>query len=374
MGFPFGILWAAEQCGLLSGKVRTSGTEVNISCPLCGDKGTHFAINVAKDTWNCPRCGTGGGLIDLYARCHPDGPTDRKSAARELFQMWESGHGMDETSKSAAQRRRLEAIKERTPSDTIAPIERRDAAYRALLNYLPGLTDEHEQNLRERGLTYADIERLGFKSLEAEKKYLLVPKTLDTTDVAGFYTKSGHRFVNIDNKWILIPYQDLFGRIGMLEMRMFGGKRRYLRFSSGNPSEERSECSKSVSTIHHVGIDLKKPPSKVYLTEGGLKADVANALSGGTMPFLAMAGVNNPCGLKEALQDLESIGLKTVIMAFDMDLYANPNVRKGLERAVTVAREIGLAVKFMRWNLNYKGIDDYLLAKYHHSLEDSGAA
>ena len=172
----------------------------------------------------------------------------------------------------------------------------------------------------------------------------------------------------------LIPYQDLFGRIGMLEMRMFGGKRRYLRFSSGNPSEERSECSKSVSTIHHVGIDLKKPPSKVYLTEGGLKADVANALSGGTMPFLAMAGVNNPCGLKEALQDLESIGLKTVIMAFDMDLYANPNVRKGLERAVTVAREIGLAVKFMRWNLNYKGIDDYLLAKYHHSLEDSGAA
>ena len=41
MGFPFGILWAAEQCGLLSGKVRTSGTEVNISCPLCGDKLRH---------------------------------------------------------------------------------------------------------------------------------------------------------------------------------------------------------------------------------------------------------------------------------------------------------------------------------------------
>ncbi len=375
MGFPFGILWVAEQCGLLSGKTRTSGPEVNIGCPLCGDKATHFAINVAKDTWNCPRCGTGGGLVDLYARCRPDGPTDRKSAARELFQMWESGNGVAENSKGAAQRRRLEELKEKASAEEkVAPIERRDAAYRALLGYLPGLTEEHKLNLRERGLTYADIERLGFKSLDVEKQYLLAPKSLDTTDVAGFYTRAGRRLVNIDHKGILIPYQDLYGRIGMMELRMFGSNRRYLRFSSGHPSEIRTECAKSVSTIHHVGIDLRNPPSKVYLTEGGLKADVANALSGGTMPFLAMAGVNNPCGLKEALQDLESIGLKTVVMSFDMDLYSNPNVRKGLERAVAITREIGLAVKFMRWKPEYKGIDDYLLAKYHHSLEDSGAA
>ena len=142
---------------------------------------------------------------------------------------------MDETSKSAAQRRRLEAIKERTPSDTIAPIERRDAAYRALLNYLPGLTDEHEQNLRERGLTYADIERLGFKSLEAEKKYLLVPKTLDTTDVAGFYTKSGHRFVNIDNKGILIPYQDLFRVSPLFVWQSLRGEERMLQVGVHDP-------------------------------------------------------------------------------------------------------------------------------------------
>ena len=36
MGFPFGILWAAEQCGLLSGKVRTSGTSVVL---FAGTKG-----------------------------------------------------------------------------------------------------------------------------------------------------------------------------------------------------------------------------------------------------------------------------------------------------------------------------------------------
>ncbi len=373
-GFPFDILWVAEQCGLLSGKVRHSGAEINIPCPLCpdGDKGTHFALNVTKNTWNCPRCGTGGGLVDLYAQCRPDGPTDRKTAARELFQMWASASGSSEDKREAARRRREKMMKQ-SPSERIAPIERRDAAYRALLDYLPGLTEEHEQNLRERGLSYRDIERLGFKSLVTEKR-ILVPKGLDTTDVAGFYTKGNSRFVNTDKQGILIPYQDLYGRIGMMELRMFGGKRRYLRFASGNEGSEtgRTGCTKSVSTVHHVGIDPANPPSKVYLTEGGLKADVANALTG--RPFLAIAGVNNPRGLTESLQELKALGLETVVMAFDMDLYSNPNVQKAMKRTVELIEETGLQVKYLTWNPAYKGIDDFFFAKALHERMNEGYA
>lgn len=303
--------------------------------------------------------------MDLYALLRPEGPTERKTAARELFRLWERESGSDMDKDRKVQNRRLEEIKKNAPSERVAPIERRDAAYRALLDYLPGLTEEHELNLRERGLSSRDIERCGFKSLVTEKM-ILAPKSLDTTDVAGFYTKMGRRCVNVDHQGILIPYEDLYGRIGMMELRMFGGKQRYLRFFSGEPKNGRTECSKSVSTVHHVGIDPKSPPRKVYLTEGGLKADVANALTG--LPFLAVAGVNNPRGLPESLQELKELGMETVVMAFDADLYTNRNVLNALKRTVELVKAAGLQTKCLTWNPAYKGVDDYYLAKLCHEL------
>ena len=150
---------------------------------------------------------------------------------------------------------------------------------------------------------------------------------------------------------------------------MFGGNIRYLRFSSGNPIKGRTECTKSVSTIHHVGIDLDNPPKKVYLTEGGLKADVANALTG--LPFIAMAGVNNFAGLKEALEQLKQIGVSTIVLAFDMDQYKNKNVLNALRTTSEIIKKSGLKQKIMKWDTEYKGIDDYFWArfKYRAGLE-----
>lgn len=367
--FPFDIVWVAKKCGLLEGKVRYSGSEINVRCPLpdCGDKGTHLAINTEKNNWNCPHCGSGGGLVDLYARMGKSYILDRKEATRELYRMWKDSSGVDaaEQARRDEKRRRIldKVRRQEAVAETVAPIERRDAAYRALLNYLPGLTEEHLNNLRERGLSYADIEQLRFKSLLRPENHrqLCVPQSLDTRDVSGFYTYKGRRFVNTDSQGILIPYQDLHGRIGMLELRMFGGKTRYLRFSSGTPEKGRSECAKSITAVHHVGIDLEYPPEKVYLTEGGLKADVANALSG--LPFIAMAGVNNPTGFKEALEELKKIGVQKIVMAFDMDLYCNPNVKKGLARARAIIKEVGFSVSMLKWDPDYKGIDDWFWAK-----------
>lgn len=376
LDFPFDIMWVAEKSGLLEGKVKYSGSEVMVQCLLegCGDEATHLSINVSKGTWNCLHCGRGGGVVDLYAMTSGPVQLSRREATRKLFLLWEEEKGLSsEVKQQRAERRqkKLEQMRKSAPAEKVAPIERRDAAYRALLDYLPGLTDDHLANLRERGLSYSDIERIGFKSLviSSPQKKIVVPDSIDTHDVAGFYTYQGKRCVNTDLQGILIPYQNLYGQIGMLELRLFGGNIRYLRFSSGNPIKGRTECTKSVSTIHHVGIDLDNPPKKVYLTEGGLKADVANALTG--LPFIAMAGVNNFAGLKEALEQLKQIGVSTIVLAFDMDQYKNKNVLNALKTTSEIIKKSGLKQKIMKWDTEYKGIDDYFWArfKYRAGLE-----
>lgn len=366
---PFDILWVAEKCGLLSGKVVQHGGEINVRCPLpgCGDKATHLALNVQKNVWNCPRCGRGGSMRDLYALLGKSYEMDKKEAGRELFALWRGEHADNPEEvrlRDERRKKRMEQIQEQAPREIAAPIEVRNAAYQALLDCLPGLTEAHMENLLNRGLTQEDIDRLGLKSFVFPRWITLrAPKKLDTYGVAGFYTseKDKRRYVNTDHQGIMIPYRDLYGRIGMIEIRLFGEKQRYLRFSSGKEKEGRTGRSKSVSTVHHVGIDPENPPKKVYLTEGGLKADVANALSG--MPFIAMAGVNNPCGLKETLEELKAIGVEQICVAFDMDLYKNPNVLRGLKNVWTLILAAGLKVSYLRWTTEYKGIDDYLWAK-----------
>lgn len=357
--YPFDILWVAEQCGLLDGKINTSGEEWNVRCPLdgCNDKKTHLGLNLSINTWKCPHCGSGGGMVDLYARIFD---LSRKEATRQLYKLW---RGSDAPRPHAHKKRIQQAISE-APKSVEAPIERRDAAYRALLGHLKGLTDEHLLNLRSRGLTMEDILRLGFKSLVYRKRHLAVTGQIDTTDVSGFYTYKGRRMVNTDLEGILIPYQDLYGRIGMLELRMFGEKKRYMRFSSGKQKDGRTECCKSVSTVHHVGIDPHNPPKKVYMTEGALKADVANALS--SLPFIAISGVTNQAGLENALRLLKEIGVETIVLAFDMDLYSNQNVRKGIKSSVKLIKKVGLKVHFATWDQTLKGIDDFYWAKVKH--------
>lgn len=311
-------------------------------------------------------------MVSLYAKLGQSKELDITTATRELYRLWETENGIDETEKwlrDEKRKKRLAELEKQSPKDVIAPIERRDAAYRALLDYLT-LEDKHMENLLARGLKPKDIEQFRLKSLSSEGNSLIMaPGRLDTEDVAGFYTMKGKRYVNTDSHGILIPYLDLYGRIAMMELRMFNAKKRYQRFSSGKPSEKnrRTECTKSVSAVHHIGIDPQKPPEKVYLTEGALKSYVAHALSG--KPFIAISGVNNPKGLADALTELKTIGVNTIVLAFDMDSYSNINVEKGLNNAKKIIHDAGLHLKTMTWNPKYKGIDDLLWAEKQSNLK-----
>lgn len=58
----------------------------------------------------------------------------------------------------------------------------------------------------------------------------------------------------------------------------------------------------------------------VYLTEGGLKSDVASYLSGDKL-FIGLTGVQNTGFLKEVISSLSP---KKIVEAVDMDVRSNP--------------------------------------------------
>jgi len=46
-----------------------------------------------------------------------------------------------------------------------------------------------------------------------------------------------------------------------------------------------------------------------------------------------------------------------------MDKLQNPHVANGTAKVLELAKNMGFSVRQIRWNPQYKGIDDYLLSK-----------
>ena len=90
-----------------------------------------------------------------------------------------------------------------------------------------------------------------------------------------------------------------------------------------------------------------------------MKADIAAYLSGRC--FLAVPGVSHYGAVRNALPACRELGIHTVLMAFDMDMYENPAVNECFHRIRAILREGGFEVKQITWDRSCKGIDDYLL-------------
>ena len=96
---------------------------------------------------------------------------------------------------------------------------------------------------------------------------------------------------------------------------------------------------------------------KVFVTEGPLKADVAHHLSG--TPFVGTGGVHATKGVPDLLK---SLGVLDVLVAFDADQGANPNVRKALRDFLEELRKKGFRPQSVTWPPSLgKGIDDVFL-------------
>lgn len=320
-----------------------------IPCPCCDSHPhqKHLNINVKKDVFRCPRCGVFGGIFDLYSLFTG---VPRRSVYKALVEELGTPQRV-ERSKVTIERSAGISLSECPITD----VESRHATYCALLSKL-SLAPDHKKNLLDRGLTDADIVRLGYKTTPligvANLARQLQTDGLYLAGVPGFYrTESGDWTFALEKRGILIPVRNTDGMIQGLQIRRDNVQRRKFRWVS---SSDRKDGCKAEGWTHLAG----EITPQIILTEGPMKADVINALSGLTV--LAVPGVNSLAHLKEVLAELKIKGVTKIQTAFDMDFSTNINVQNGFNNLLTLLDDMGFRFGSYVWDPRFKGLDDYI--------------
>jgi hypothetical protein len=87
----------------------------------------------------------------------------------------------------------------------------------------------------------------------------------------------------------------------------------------------------------------------IILTEGAMKADLAHCITG--FPFIAVPGVSSANeALKSNIPKLKEIGLKKIIIAYDMDRVMNIHVTEALIKMREIIRSFGIEVEDLYWS------------------------
>ena len=343
--------------------------ELEVRCPLQSDK--WIEINVAKGgIWKCFReCSNcpgnhGGGILDFYMLffdCN-----DRKEAYKKISESM----GKDV---ETCNRRKSETMKSVKIEET-APPKVRDDTYRAFLEKLP-LSKAHRKDLRKRGLSDADIEAMGFKSIPQNGLSMIARELCDDgcklKGVPGFYFRKGRPQVNCHDSGYFIPYRDQNGLIIALQIRYD------VNLSSAKTEEEKAALKKkryrlftssgkdggaASANVPFFGIPGKQHKSNVvYVTEGGLKAAAAQSLSNGW--FTAIPGVSTYEAWRKLLEYFKEQNVETIVDAFDSDRATNSSVANAIKKLHEIAKEYGYEMKTWNWGTEQKGVDDYLLAQ-----------
>ncbi len=229
-----------------------------IQCPCCDEQPykKHLNINIKKEVFRCPRCGVSGGIFDLYS-LFTGVPRDRVLRAlneQRSTPMWVSRPKV----------KTLYSTDTDVSACPITDIESRHATYSALLHRL-SLANDHKQNLIARGLTDADIERLGYKTTPIVGMTSLAKQLqsdgLYLAGVPGFYRTdtSAWTFIN-EKRGILIPVRNADGLIQGMQIRRDNVQKRKFRWVS---STDQKDGCKAEGWTHLSG----KITSEVILTE-----------------------------------------------------------------------------------------------------------
>lgn len=319
----------------------------NISCPICDTDGKnqHLNVNMKKNTFRCPRCGdVQGGVLDMYALYMNCTRSKAYKALSDQYGCQPPKHPKSDLHTEAAE-------------CELADIKVRNETYRELLSML-SLTSGHKKNLNDRGLTDGMISSFCFKSVQPGQINSigsdLYKKGFRLEGVPGFYSQGNIWFFRCDYAGFLIPVLDTDGMIQSLQLRLdHTEKRKYRWISSGGLNNGTS----SSSFTHFVG----NRSETVLLTEGPLKADVINALTG--LSVIAIPGVNCLTHLERTLCILKSQGTGRIMTAFDMDFLSNNHVQKGYNNLIGLLERMGFSYGTYLWDPAYKGLDDYICSR-----------
>jgi len=260
-----------------------------------------------------------------------------------------------------------------------APIELRDAVYRAMIALCPAtrypeLLIEGKGGLSERGFRAEHYARYGALPPEerlrdqlAEAAFRLVknryPEFKSFDGIPGFWRDRRGRYHiwkarDYTNPRLLVPYCDELGRIQALQMRRVNVAEKGLRYILLSSDGERGGAS-SGTPLHFTYRPAELPAGDwVVLIEGGLKAQAFVALKPRAFA-LATTSVNT--SHPEILWSLHG---RNLLLGFDQDYRTNPNVYRHLASLLSLrALKEGTteSTRIAVWE-GAKGIDDAALA------------
>lgn len=347
------------------------------ACPFCStqDKtAMSFTRNNGQLGFNCFACGMHGNIIQLYAAM------TKQLSREDLEGSYAKGtslykEAMGDMMRAIGENRQLDTVRYSAPapeyqSQALARPEELDETYSSLLKMLT-LSDEHREHLLHvRGLTQEDIFRNGYKTWpqsghsEIAKK-LRNEQCCELNGVPGFFRDTAWKLV-YRRPGFAIPIRSFAsgmdtssrGRICGMQIRRDGtgnGPRYSFLSSNGKPNG-----TKAASEPHIAGTGRME--YSCWLTEGCLKGDIIQSLTDKFV--LALQGVLALGLLPEKLAQMKNAGVGHVYIAYDMDSLTNKNVEDARNRLKKFLAENGMAYTDVYWNPAYKGLDDFLLAKY----------
>lgn len=222
-------------------------------------------------------------------------------------------------------------------NDPILPLDDRDRIYRFALARLP-LRPDAEHDLTRRGLTTESIERVGYRSVPVfgtDRTRFLAAMRDEFGESAlcrcpGFSDKNGRLFfwsARKDDGYI-VPYRDEVGRITGLQMKVLDG--RYL-----------TARGTRVRDVYHMA-GPGAPGMDLFLTEGGLKAEV----SAGLGPVWCM-GTPGQILTPEHIAVIQRLQPGRVVVALDEE--TNPNTTAIREKWLQSLWETGIPVYRATW-------------------------
>lgn len=229
------------------------------------------------------------------------------------------------------------------------------------------LRPEHTTRLRARGLGLDEIARNRYRSAPAtDAERQLAAEALAPYleahggGVPGFYREGGRWRMAYRPSGYFIPVRDELGHIQALVQRVDvprdGGKYIWLSTTDKNGG------ASSKAPPHFAGSHLLLSSPEVTITEGSLKADVASYLSGS--PVIGVAGTHATRGLAQRLKAGYPL-LERVFIAYDRDMMVKAQVLEAVFNLGTQLEAEGFAVTVRSWPSQYKGLDDYLVARVH---------
>lgn len=403
--FSIPIIRVVDLLGLRKDPSYGGGSSLNVQCPFCDKEGKyHMNINLVKNVYSCPRCGTekNTGALDLYGRVRHGTPhiPGRNGNGKELY---------------AALMAELEGTKATQPHEYTPAPQSSDyqdvlpaddaalnAAYSALLA-LPTLhlIPKHFGKLKARGLNEEAIARGRYRSLrdaeefcamhpdtkavrlwlkheqEANQTWRSARKLRQCTDdelVAGrlivrdmlranpdLSLKGVPGFFRVGQDWcfvytpgLLIPTVSMDGNVVGAQIRRdvpLDNGLRYMTLSSkGLPDGPTTKIARA----HFVCTGAINESTKVLLTEGPLKGDVILHLMQDrgrkNLAVIAIQGVNNVKELPDLAKYLTDMGVQRVYGALDMDKLVNMSVAKAERRIAALCQEAGLEYLALFWD------------------------